>query len=67
MSKDFIKQRIAIYAGREIDPNSDAEVKEFLQRKFNILLPQRASFNESLRSTVSDHEVLDLLIEYRTA
>lgn len=64
-SKDFLLQRICIYAGGEIDPNSDEEVEEMLRRKFNIHLPQRSSMNSSLASTISDHEILRLLVEYR--
>lgn len=48
-----------------MDPNSDKQVEEMLRRKFNIHLPQRPSMNESLASTISDHEILGLLLEYR--
>jgi hypothetical protein len=65
--KEFILQRICVYAGREIDPNVDSEVEQMLRSKFNIHLPQRRSMNESLAATISDHEVLGLLIKYRTS
>lgn len=65
-SKDFILQRICIYAGREFDPLSDKQVAEVLRTKFNIRLPQRASLNESLASAISDHEIIRLISQYRT-
>jgi DNA polymerase I-like protein with 3'-5' exonuclease and polymerase domains len=64
-SKEFISQRIAVYAGKPIDPDSDKQVEEMLRSKFNIHLPQRRSMNESLSAAISDHEILKLLIEYR--
>lgn len=65
-NKEFILQRICVYAGKEIDPNSDKQVAEILDRKFNIRLPQRSTMNDSLASAKSDHEILGLLIQYRT-
>lgn len=65
-NKDFILQRIFIYAGREFDPIVDKQVADVLRSKFNIHLPQRASLNESLLSTISDHEIIDLILQYRT-
>lgn len=65
-SKEFIGQRICIYAGQPIDPNSDTQIEEMLLRKFNIHLPQRRSMNESLIAAISTHEILSLIIQYRT-
>lgn len=65
-NKDFILQRICAYAGREIDPTVDKQLTEVLRSKFNIHLPQRASVNESLASTKSDHEIIRLILQYRT-
>lgn len=65
-SKDFALKRINIYAGKDIDPNSDAQVENILREKFNILLPQRRSMNESLSSVTSDHEIITLILKYRT-
>jgi DNA polymerase I-like protein with 3'-5' exonuclease and polymerase domains len=65
-NKAFNLQRICIYAGTEIDPNSDDHVKEVLQNKFNIFLPQRQSMDEALEAVVSDHEIIDLILEYRS-
>ena len=65
-SKAFVLQRICTYAGKEFDPNSDEHVKEVLRNKFNILLPQRRSIDESLAAVASDHEIIDLIIEYRS-
>jgi DNA polymerase I-like protein with 3'-5' exonuclease and polymerase domains len=66
-NKDFILQRICVYAGKEFDPSVDRQVEAILRSKFNIHLPQRRSINESLASTISDHEIIDLLLQYRTA
>ena len=65
-SKDFILQRIHIFAGKEIDPNVDKQVDDMLKEKFEIMLPQRRSMNESLSSTTSDHEIIGLILQYRT-
>jgi DNA polymerase I-like protein with 3'-5' exonuclease and polymerase domains len=65
-SKEFIHQRICIYAGQKLDPDSDMQVEEILLRKFNIHLPQRRSMNESLIAAISNHEILSLIIQYRT-
>lgn len=65
-SKEFIHQRICAYAGKEIDPAIDMQVSEFLRNKFNIHLPQRRSINESLEASISDHEIISLLLQYRT-
>ena len=64
-NKDYIYQRILIYAGKEFDPTNDEQVKKILRDKFNIYLPQRASFNEALASDISDHEIIGLIIQYR--
>ena len=64
--KDFILERICIFAGEEVDPNVDKEVEEMLRTKFEIHLPQRRSMNESLMDATSDHEILKLIIQYRS-
>ena len=64
-SKDYIHQRICIFAGQTFDPDSDAEVEAVLRRKFDIRLPQRRNMNESLASTKSDHEIIELILKYR--
>lgn len=64
-SKEFVLQRICIFAGKDIDPDSDKQVEEILRNKFNIHLPQRSSMNESLAAVNSDHEVLTLIKQYR--
>jgi len=64
-SKEFVHKRICIYAGRDIDPDSDEQVEEVLRSKFNIYLPQRKSMNESLSSAKSDHEIIGLILKYR--
>ena len=65
-NKDFIYQRIRIYAGKEFDPTVDEQVEEVLRFKFNIHLPQRTSIDESLASAISDHEIINLILQYRT-
>jgi len=65
MNKEFISQRINIYAGREVDADSDNDVEEMLRSKFNIHLPQRQTMNESLSAAINDHEILRLILQYR--
>jgi DNA polymerase I-like protein with 3'-5' exonuclease and polymerase domains len=65
-NKEFIRKRICIYAGRDFDPSIDEHVSEVLRSKFNVLLPQRASMEASLESTISDHEIISLILQYRT-
>lgn len=65
-SKEFLLQRIRVYARSEIDPCVDVQVKEMLKNRFNILLPQRPSMNQSLISAKSEHEILAMILEYRT-
>lgn len=64
--REFIAQRINIYAGRKIDPASDEDVQEVLRSKFNIHLPQRKTMNESLAATNGDHEIIHLIRQYRS-
>jgi len=66
MNKEFILQRICIFSGQEVDPNSEEQVVELLREKFNIRLPQRPTLNESLSSSGSAHEVVNLIFRYRT-
>lgn len=65
MNKDFILQRICIFTGEEIDPNSDEQVVSILREEFNIHLPQRRTLEESLILSCSEHEVIDLILQYR--
>ena len=64
--KEYILQRICIYVDKDFDPMIDQQVLEVLRAKFNIHLPQRTSLNESLESTASDHEIVGLILKYRT-
>ncbi|MEL0612744.1 hypothetical protein [Marinomonas arenicola] len=64
--KHFIFQRIQNYAGEGFDPTADDQIAAMLQSKFNIYLPQRTSIDKSLESTSSDHEIINLIIQYRT-
>ena len=65
-TKEFIYQRMCIYAGKEFDPTVDQQMEEVLRTNFNIRLPQRRSMNESLASATSDHEIIRLILQYRT-
>ena len=67
MNKNFILQRIFIFSGKEIDPKSDEQVINILRDKFNIYLPQKRTLNESLTSSSSSHEIVSLILRYRTA
>ncbi len=66
MGLSFILQRINIFAGREVDPFSDDQVEALLRNRFNILLPQRRTLNESLVAVKGKHEIVDLILQYRT-
>lgn len=66
-NKEFLLQRISIYAGVSLDPDSDEEVGTMLRRKFNVFLPQRRSMDDSLRAAISDHEIIALILQYRAA
>ena len=65
-NKEFLRKRICIFSGKDIDPDSDEQVENILRDKFNIYLPQRNSLNDSLGSTASDHEIIGLILQYRT-
>ena len=67
MNKTFIKQRIDIFSGAEIDPLNDKAVIELLQRKFNIFLPQRPTLDEALEVVIKKHEIIGLMLNYRAA
>ncbi|PSL12067.1 hypothetical protein CLV44_12051 [Marinobacterium halophilum] len=67
VNKDFILQRICIYAGQDFDPLVDEQVTEVLRSRFNINLPQKSSLDYSLESTISDHEIINLILQYRAS
>ncbi|WP_299177521.1 hypothetical protein [uncultured Neptuniibacter sp.] len=66
MDKSFLLQRISIFAGIELDPANDRAVQQLLRDKFNIALPQRRTLDESLKSVASDHELVGLILNYRS-
>ncbi|MFT5755422.1 MAG: DNA polymerase I-like protein with 3'-5' exonuclease and polymerase domains [Alteromonadaceae bacterium] len=66
MNKDFILQRICIFSGKDVDPNSDEQIIKLLRDKFNIRLPQRPTLNEALSSSGSEHEIIHLILQYRS-
>lgn len=65
VNKEFLLQRICIFAGRELDPNSDEQVTTLLRNTFNVHLPQRPTMQDSLTSAIVDLEIIDLILEYR--
>ncbi|MFT5593009.1 MAG: DNA polymerase I-like protein with 3'-5' exonuclease and polymerase domains [Oceanicoccus sp.] len=64
--KTFLHERICNFFGKELDPNSDAQIEEALKTQLNIRLPQRPTMNDALSSSNSDHEVIELLLKYRS-
>ena len=64
-NKSFVRQRICIYAGQDVDPNNDEQVGNILKFKLEIQLPQRSSMDEALVASTSDHEIIALIIRYR--
>lgn len=65
-SKEDIYQAINIFANKDFDPNSDEEVLNVLNNVLNIRLPQRSSLNDSLASAASDHDIIELILKYRS-
>jgi DNA polymerase I-like protein with 3'-5' exonuclease and polymerase domains len=65
-NKASIYQKISNYTHENFDPSIDEDVITMLRNNFNIHLPQRSALNESLSSTASDHEIIELILEYRT-
>lgn len=65
-SKESIYKGICEYTNKEFDPNTDSDVLALLRNKFNIYLPQRSSLDDSLTATASDHEIIELIIKYRS-
>ena len=66
-NKEFIRERICIYAGKDVDPMSDEQVRDTLKTKFDISLPQRSTLNNSLSATNNEHEIIGLILQYRSA
>ena len=62
--RNFIKQRIDIFAGKPIDPSSDLQVKEALYN-LNIKLPQKNLLDDALSAANDGHEIIRLIIQYR--
>ncbi len=63
--KDFIHQRICIYAGKQFDPSSDLQVVEALRTGLGIRLPQKRTLDEALAASNHEHEIIGLIIKYR--
>lgn len=65
-NKAVIYQKIGAYTHENFNPNIDEDVITMLRNTFNIHLPQRSALNESLASTASNHEIIELILQYRT-
>ncbi|MBN0989726.1 hypothetical protein [Amphritea pacifica] len=65
-SRAFTLQRICNFAGKAFDPDSDEQVSEVLRNKFNISLPQRRTLNDAMEAVCSDHDIIALILQYRT-
>ncbi|UTW04250.1 hypothetical protein KDX31_04320 [Amphritea atlantica] len=65
-TRAFTLQRICNFAGKEFDPDSDEQVNEVLRNKFNISLPQRRTMNDAMAAVSSDHDIIALILQYRT-
>jgi DNA polymerase I-like protein with 3'-5' exonuclease and polymerase domains len=65
-NKECIYQKICTFTQKDFDPSIDENVISILRDKFNIHLPQRSALNDSLTSTASDHEIIELILKYRT-
>ena len=64
--KEFILQRIRIFTGSDIDPSDDKQVNEQLRSKLDIHLPQRRTMDESLAAARSEHDIIGLILKYRS-
>jgi DNA polymerase I-like protein with 3'-5' exonuclease and polymerase domains len=62
--RNFIKQRIDIFAGKPINPNSDIQVKEALYN-LDIKLPQKNLLDDALIAANNSHEIIRLILQYR--
>lgn len=65
-TRAFTLQRICNFAGKMFDPDSDEQVNQVLRDKFNISLPQRRTMNDALAAVSSDHDIIALILQYRT-
>lgn len=66
LDKEYIRKRISVFLNEDdVDPSEDKEINRLLKAKLSIFLPQRASLDDSLANTVCDHEILDLIVQYR--
>jgi hypothetical protein len=66
IDKTFLRQKIALFFGEDIDPDKDEQVVAMLRSKFNIRLPQRTQLNAALQASASTHAVIELLLDYRS-
>lgn len=65
-NKAFIQQKIGTYTDSNFNPSDDKAVVSTLRDKFNIQLPQRSALNDSLAATASTHEIVELILKFRT-
>lgn len=63
---EFTLQRIRNFLGIPVDPLSDEQMKNALRFKLNIHLPQKVSLDAALDAVAGEHEIIDLVIRYRS-
>ena len=64
MNKEYIQQRINIFAGKPINPASNLQVKDALLG-LKIKLPQKTNLDDALNASNEEHEIVKLIIQYR--
>jgi DNA polymerase I-like protein with 3'-5' exonuclease and polymerase domains len=64
VNKEYIQQRINIFAGKPINPASNLQVKDALLG-LKIKLPQKTNLDDALNASNEEHEIVKLIIQYR--
>lgn len=64
VNKNYIQQRINIFAGKPINPTSDLQVRDVLL-ELKIKLPQNNNLDDALRASNDEHEIIKLIVQYR--
>jgi len=60
-----IVDKVYAFLGQDIRIMSDEQIKTALREALNIFLPQRPTLLEALSDSASEHEILDLIKEFR--
>ncbi len=58
--------KLSKYSGIFLENTSKASIIKILKNDFGIILPQKRSLIDSLKASNSDHELIELLIDYLT-